>query len=105
MTRLSSRSDGRGRPVSEIISGWAAGNPRVRRAWLSADAGRVLVELQPVGDSEETLAIWMAHGDQWRAELHRELGAPVNLDWRDPDSEANEASADRADTLVYERAR
>jgi hypothetical protein len=107
MTRLTSRSDGRGRPLKAVISGWAAGNPRIRRVWLSAGAGRVsvVVELVPVGDSEETMAVWMAHCDSWRRELRAQVGEPVNLDWYDPDTETPAPpSADDGKTLVYERA-
>jgi hypothetical protein len=95
--------------LSELISSWAAGNPRVRRVWLSEEAGAgerigVMVELQPVGDSEETMAVWMAHCDGWRADLKARVGEPVDLDWYDPDTEtpAPPASHD-GKTLVYER--
>jgi hypothetical protein len=106
MTRLTSRSDGRGRPLNAVISSWAAGNPKVRRVWLS-DGRRlaVLLELHPSGDSEETMAIWMAHCDRWREELKAQVGEPVDLDWYDPDTEtpAPRAAHD-GKTLVYERA-
>jgi hypothetical protein len=116
MTRLTSRSDGRGHPLSELIAGWAAGNPRIRRAWLFATRGAdsappedigVTVELQPVGDSEETLAIWMAHCEHWRKELETRLGRPVPLDWRDSDGGtlAGPPEAEERATLVYERVR
>jgi hypothetical protein len=98
-----------------LIAGWAAANPRIRRVWLFASPGRegtqpeeiaVTVELQPVGDSEETLAVWMAHCEQWRKELEAGLGHPVPLDWRDADGAtiATPPGAQEAGTLVYERA-
>jgi hypothetical protein len=116
MTRLTSRSDGRGRPLKDLVCGWAAGNPRIRRVWLSADPSRnakrgyadisLLLELQPVGDSEETLATWMAHCNAWSREIQAELGEPVDLDWYDPDTERfTPPSPDEAKTLIYERAR
>jgi hypothetical protein len=93
--------------VSKILKGWAAGNPKIRRVWLSADPDRlaVMVELHPVGDSEETMAVWMAHCDSWRAQLKAQLGEPVQIDWYDPDTEtpAPPSAAD-GKTLIYERA-
>ena len=109
MTRLTSRSDGQGRPVSAAVSSWAAGNPKVRRVWLSAapdESIALMVELQPVGDSEETLAVWMTHCNDWKAELQAEIGAPVGIEWYDPDSETPGPGAGTpAKTLIYERAR
>lgn len=116
MTRLTSRSDGRGHPLSTLIAAWAAGNPKIRRVWLFASPGRdaaqsediaVTVELQPVGDSEETLAVWMAHCEQWRKELEARLGHPVPIDWRDPDgaTTALPPGTGKASTLVYERSK
>lgn len=116
MTRLTSRSDGRGRPLSALIAGWAAGNPRIRRVWLfagpAADPARrdediaLTVELQPVGDSEETLALWMTHCEQWRRQLQAQIGQAVRLGWCDPDgaTTAMPASLDEAKSLIYERA-
>lgn len=106
MTRLTSRSDGQGRPLGATIAGWAAANPKVRRVWLSATPDEriaLLVELAPVGDSEETLAVWMAHCNEWEAGLRGAIGAPVSLQWYDPDSETAGPSGGKA--LVYERAR
>ena len=115
MTRLTSRSDGRGHPLSQLITDCASANPKIRRVWLfasPADAARpeaiaVTVELQPVGDSEETLAVWMAHCEQWRNELEARIGHPVPLDWRDTDGATIAAppGAEEASALVYERAR
>ena len=116
MTRLTSRSDGRGHPLSTLIAAWAAGNPKIRRVWLFASPGRdaaqpediaVTLELQPVGDSEETLAVWMAHCEQWREDLEARIGHPVPIDWRDTDGAtmATPPGAEEERTLIYERAR
>lgn len=107
MTRLTSRSDGRGRPLSTLVASWAAANPRIRRVWLSASPEvAVMIELQPVGDSEETMALWMAHCDQWRDELRAQVGEAVSLDWYDPDTESTlQSPLEMAKALVYERAR
>lgn len=106
--RLTSTSDGRGKPLRAVVESWAAGNPRIRRVWASvgpAEDIALTLELQPVGDSEETLAVWMAHGERWRRELQRQLGQAVGLDWQDPDG-ATEATppAESGKMLLYERA-
>ena len=112
MTRLTSRSDGRGHPLTELIARWAAGHPQIRRAWLFATPGAapadtqsiaLTVELRPVGDSEETLAVWMAHSQEWRRQLDEQVGQPVALDWHDPDD--GTAKRPGPETLVYERIR
>lgn len=110
MTRLTSRSDGRGHPLSQLIAGWAAENPRIRRVWLFATEPEevvVTVELQPVGDSEETLPIWMAHCEEWRKELETRVGRPVPLDWRDSEGAtiAGPPGEEEGSALIYERAR
>ena len=115
-TRLTSRSDGPGKPLDALIAQWAARNPEIRRVWLHAGAGRpggepeeiaVTLELRPVGDSEETLAVWMAHCERWRTELEASVGRPVPLDWRDDDGATLAAppGAEEPRALVYERAR
>jgi len=115
MTRLTSRSDGRGQPLSAVVASWAAGNPGIRRVWLSASPAAdareediaLTLELQPVADSEETLAIWMAHGEGWRGELQARIGQAVALDWRDPDdgTMVPPLPTERPRTLIYERVR
>jgi hypothetical protein len=81
-----------------VIAEWAARNPKIRRVWVSdsraEDAPRpdegivIAVELQPVADSEETFAVWMANCDKWRVELQARLGRIVDLEWLDPDGAA-----------------
>ena len=80
--------------IRKLLASWAAGNPVIRRVWLFAspaqdrarqDEDIVLVELQPVADSEETLAVWMGHCESWRLELQDRIGQPVGIDWRDSD--------------------
>ena len=116
MIRLTSRSDGRGQPLSLLLESWAVRNPKIRRVWLLANAGResadpediaIALELQPVGDSEETLAIWMAHCEQWSKELAAHVGHPIPINWRDPDrgKMATPRGTEGAGTLVYERVR
>jgi hypothetical protein len=108
--RLSSASDGRGEALTALVAAWAARNPRVRRVWSceshAAGALALALELQPVGDSEETMALWMAHCDQWRDELRAQVGEAVSLDWYDPDTESTlQSPVEMAKALVYERAR
>lgn len=105
--RLTSSSDGRGRPLAVAIAEWAAANPRIRRVWMSGGAApeepiELLAELQPAVDSEEALGVWVANGGRWRRELQSRLGQSVNLDWFDPDGTTGPIG--EAKTLVYARA-
>jgi hypothetical protein len=96
--------------VNETLTEWAAGNPRIARLWL-LDTARgngaldVQLELRPVADSEETLAVWVANREKWRRQLQDRLGSAVALECRDPDDAlwTREPGAHEARTLVYER--
>jgi hypothetical protein len=72
--------------LRRLIEAWAAANPRVRRVRISEDAAEVALAPCPVGDSDETLPVWIAHCDAWRSELIALTGRPVRLDWLGPDS-------------------
>ena len=80
-----------------LITDWAAARPRIRRVWMSG-ADQIALELEPVADSEETLAVWIANCGKWHAELEARLGRPVSLAWLDPDA----AWRDPVEELVYE---
>jgi hypothetical protein len=107
--RLTSSSDGRGEALTALVADWAAREPRVRRVWTSqSHVGRALafaLELQPVADSEETAAVWLAHCEQWRRSLARRLRRRVELEWLDPDETTapNQPGPGELRTLVYER--
>lgn len=95
--------EGIGKGVAESIARWAAGNPDIRRAWMYGNGEvNIAVELEPVGDSEETLATWMARAGLWRSQLQRRISVPFELEWLDPD--VGSAALDEAKQLVYERA-
>lgn len=104
--RLASTSDGAGAPLSALIASWAKREPRIRRVWLARDAHNgsgavsIEVELQPVGDSEETMPIWLAQAGRWRAELEARLARPIEFGFADPDRVAPLAAAT---TLIFER--
>ena len=95
---------------TEKLAAWAAANPRIRRVWLfGSDAKRaargghdldVAIEMEPVADSEETIAYWIAHAEEWQAELENCVGSGVDLDWFDPD--VDEPLGDKA-VLAYDR--
>jgi predicted nucleotidyltransferase len=94
----------------DALVGWAKANPRVRRVWVfGSDAKRnaradtdidIAIEMEPVPDSEETLSYWIAHAEEWQAQLEERLGANVDLEWFDPDVDA--PLGDRA-VLAYDR--
>lgn len=92
-----------GKSVAEAIVRWAARNPDIRRAWVYGNGNiNIALELEPVGDSEETLAAWMAHAGLWRSQLQRRISVPVELEWFDPD--VRSTALTEAKKLVYERA-
>jgi hypothetical protein len=107
--RLSSASDGRGEALTALVAAWAARNPRVRRVWSceshAAGALALALELQPVGDSEETAGVWLAHCEKWRRALARRLRRPVELEWIDADEGGapNQPGPGEVRTLIYER--
>jgi predicted nucleotidyltransferase len=82
----------------ELLAAWAAGYPRIRRVWLFGSDSRrnaaadtdldVAIEMEPVPDSEETIAFWIAHAEEWQAELEKRVGSSVDLEWFDPDVDA-----------------
>jgi len=90
---------------------WAEGHPRVRRVWVYGggsprNAARdtdldVAIELAPVVDGDETLALWMSHAETWHRELEESTGTRVDLEWFDPE---NDAPMDGSARLAYERA-
>jgi hypothetical protein len=107
--RVSSASDGRGAALTALIADWAARNPKIRRVWACDSHARnalaVALELQPVADSEETAALWLANCEKWRRGLARRLRRAVELEWidRDETGAANQPAAGEIRTLIYER--
>jgi len=98
-------------PLKEVLAEWASGDPRVARVWLLNNLPRgngaldVQLELRPVADSEETLAVWLAHREKWRGQLQELTRSSVALECRDPDDAvwARDPGPGEARTLVYER--
>ena len=80
-------------PYASSLATWYARTPRVRRLWAIDDSNppgssmlerlRVIVMLEPSGDSDETSAAWMARGRTWQQELRSQLACQVNLEWAD----------------------
>src|SRR5262249_32512710 len=101
--------------VADAIAGWAAENPYVRRVWALGnrinDAYRpdsaldIAVELEPVGDSEETLTRWLAHAAFLKSQLQSRVHPQVCIAWFDPDggTPALEARPSEGKVLIYER--
>ena len=95
--------------VAEGLAQWAAEQPQVRRVWVfsgrSNGALDVALELSPVGDSEETLGVWMARSERWHAQLAKRMPCKVDLEWIDPDASSRPARARQGEAkrLVYER--
>jgi hypothetical protein len=85
--------------MPEAIAEWASRHPRIRRVWSSAP--QLALELEPVGDSEETFAVWIAHAERWRAELRAQIDPAIELAWLDADGATAAPAEGRL--LVYER--
>lgn len=85
--------------MHQAIADWASRHPRIRRVW--AGDGRLALELEPVADSEETLAVWMAHGQLWSDEVRARIDPQLELAWFDPDGAS--LPLEQAKLLVYER--
>jgi uncharacterized protein len=104
------------RNVSDSVARWAAENPDVRRVWVFGSRAKdthrpdsdidIALELEPVGDSEETLTRWIVNSDLWRSQLQGRIDAKVDLEWFDPDGSTRtiEAGLSDAKVLIYERA-
>ena len=100
--------------VRSTVVAWVQATPLIRRGWLVGDASRyrrgdeitVAIEVEPVGDSEETLVLWLANSDQWQSQLQEQTRSPVSLEWFDLDGRAPEARGALAEVggLIYERA-
>lgn len=100
--------------VTDSIAQWAAERPEVRRVWALGnrvkvtqhpDSIDIAVELEPVGDSEETLTRWIAYADLWKSQLQSRVDSKVDLQWFDPDGSTptTEAGLVEARVLIYER--
>ena len=107
--RLSSSSDGLGAALTAVIAEWAARDPKIRRVWACdtpvPEALAIALELRPVGDSEETAAVWLANCERWRRELQGRVRRAVDLEWLDQDesSAPNQPRPGEVRALVYER--
>jgi len=100
--------------VCNTIVAWAQAIPVIRRGWLVGDAkGRyrpgdeinVAIEVEPVGDSEETLVLWLANSDQWQSQLQEQTRLPVSLEWFDLDGSTPKVhgALPKGGMLIYER--
>lgn len=77
-----------GSRVGGVLAAWCAANPRIRRAFAyelhdEGAGGRngihVLVDVEPVMESEEVLPVWLANADAWQCELQAMAACPVSL--------------------------
>ena len=85
--------------IASILAGWYAANPRIRRAFAyemrdddvverKGNDIYVLVDVEPVMDSEEILPVWLAHSVAWQLELQARTACTVHLGWLGPDETA-----------------
>lgn len=71
--------------MSEALTRWYDCQPAVRRLWAvrpkaSSDALRILLQLEPSTDGDETTPAWLAHGTAWSRELQQRLNRVVQLE-------------------------
>jgi hypothetical protein len=85
--------------IDSTLASWYAANPRIRRAFAyqmrDDEVGEpkgnhihVLVDVEPVMDSEEILPVWLAHSGAWQLELQARTACTVHLGWLGPDETA-----------------
>jgi len=75
--------------VLQALDTWYAGNPHVRRACaFRAREGRgareqgvlhVLLDVEPVMDSDENLPVWLANSRTWESQLEEATGCSILL--------------------------
>jgi hypothetical protein len=75
--------------VGGVLDSWHAANPRIRRACAFGMQGEdaelhVLVDLEPVMDSEETVPVWLSCADRWEGQLRARTARTVHLAWMEP---------------------
>jgi hypothetical protein len=77
---------------SAVLSAWYCSRPEVRRllAFKDAEGLRVLLQLEPAQDSDETHPAWMANRREWADELQWHTGTHIRLEHL-----ANAAAEDR----------
>ena len=96
-------------PYAAGLSTWYARTPGVRCLWAIDSARRpgqsaferlrVVLMLEPAGDSGETSIVWMARGRTWQQELRAELACEVDLEWLD-EGDSDELEIDGDGTVV-----
>ena len=64
---------------SAAIAAWYSSRPEIRRLLAIRDQEglRVLVQLDPAPDSNETHPAWMANRDEWTEELQWRTAVPL----------------------------
>lgn len=67
---------------SAVLSAWYCSRPEIRRllAIRDGEGMRVLVELEPAQDSDETNPAWVANQHEWADELEWHTGASIRLE-------------------------
>jgi hypothetical protein len=67
---------------SAVLSAWYCSRPEIRRlrAFRDTEGLRVLVELEPAQDSDETHPAWIANHHEWTDELCWHTGTAVRLE-------------------------
>ena len=99
--------------MTASIARWAEENAKILRVWVSPIRGQsasqrsidVVVELEPVTDSEESITVWLANSEAWQRQLRSRVLPNIDLDWFDPDGSTEPRSGDEGEDkiLVYER--
>jgi hypothetical protein len=80
--------------ISRVLADWYTANPRIRRACAyqmrddvderGGSEIHILLDVEPVMDSEEILPVWLAHSGAWQLELQARTARTVHLGWLSP---------------------
>ena len=86
---------------SSVLSAWYSSRPEIRRlrAIRDTEGLRIVVELEPVQDSDETHPAWIANRSAWSNELAWHTRSSVRLEYasRQFDEEATSGGVIVAD--------
>jgi uncharacterized protein len=102
------------RPAAQALRSWGSSKPFVRRLWIYGSRAKgtaredsdldVAVEIEPVGNDEESYTSFVSEANGWRTELQPMLTYKLHLKWYDRVNKPVWDGVNSAGILVFERA-